>query len=369
MPEIKGNLVDIHRRKIYPVQITLKKGVVDNIDEIDEKLDTYIVPPFVDAGINLEELFLTPIEFGKVALRSGVVGGVVHIPTVLEMYSLEGLNWLVDISKKSPFKFFWSVNPYPNANYSKENILNVLNMEDVKSLGCVNTTELDEDLVYELIAAQSLDKGITGCVKGMGVKDINVLIQKNVRLLFGLEKDSVIRDIIKKDILVGVNGCSDLVDSNSSKCVFSSFGLSVTDVVHRYMDSWVRGCLQKDYDIFRVFSVSSLNTSKFFNLDIGMLKIGDRADFLVLDSIEDFNILQTYVNGNVVVDNGVYYDRDRRLCIPKRLRDDGVINVDNGEYNVDFRLDVMGLFSSKKYLDVVDEYEGIERARGLVVGD
>ena len=51
---MKANLVDIEKRKIYPVEIEIKNQKIKSITKIDEKLDTYILPGFIDSHIHIE---------------------------------------------------------------------------------------------------------------------------------------------------------------------------------------------------------------------------------------------------------------------------------------------------------------------------
>jgi adenine deaminase len=42
-----------------------------------------------------------------------------------------------------------------------------------------------------------------------------------------------------------------------------------------------------------------------YNLDVGLLRINDSADFLEIDSLDNLNILKTYINGHIVAQQGV----------------------------------------------------------------
>lgn len=363
MTVVEGNLVDIHRRKIYPAKIYLKRGRIYEIEEVEDSYNTYIIPPFVDASVNLEDIFLNPVEFGKVALRCGVVGGVFNVPNIQQEYGLKGMKWLS--TQDTPLIYHWSVHP----DLKKRDIVSLLNSDLTSSFGCIKEGRLNRPIKYGVVLAKSLDKGVVGCVDGITPKGIYSMLKKGVGLFLGSMRDSVLKEVIKKDIVVGFNRGSSYVNSHSSKSVFSSYGLNVSDIVSSYIDSWVRDCIDRGYDIFRVLRVASLNPVKFFNLDIGLLREGDRGDFLIVDSIKDLNIERVFVNGKVVVDNGVYYKRDRKLKIPKGLDSDRCLSVGEGSLSVKFKLPVMGYLSEKGYMEVIDNYERFEIAKNLVLKD
>ena len=48
-----------------------------------------------------------------------------------------------------------------------------------------------------------------------------------------------------------------------------------------------------------------MNPVKHYNLDVGLLNVGDNADCIIVEDLKDFKTLQTYINGELVSDNGV----------------------------------------------------------------
>jgi adenine deaminase len=57
-------------------------------------------------------------------------------------------------------------------------------------------------------------------------------------------------------------------------------------------------------DLFKVLQAACINPVKHYNMNIGLLKEGDAADFIVLNNLTNFNVVQTYINGNLVADKG-----------------------------------------------------------------
>ena len=363
--EIKGNLVDVHRRKTYPAKITVKEGRIYEIERIEEELSGYIVPPLIDTNINLESIYLIPSEYAKVALIHGVVGGVVRVPTILEKFGLLGMSWLMENGKESLFKFSWCVHPYVSKGYSKKDVVTLLGYDNVVALGCVNSVEFSKDLIYEMVFAQSLDKRIVGCVRDISDKGLEEFSKKNIGVVFECKNKIELKKAIKKGFYVGLREPSDFVNTHSTKCMFDGSNISIEDLVCEYIDNWVRECLSNGYDLYRVFQVGSVNPVKVFNLDIGLLRESDWADFLVVDTLEDFNILKTYVKGKMVAGNGIYSDEEKVLGIPSNLKTDLVLSISNGEYTTEFELPVMGCLSNSDYMEVVEEYGKYVVAKGL----
>jgi adenine deaminase len=60
----------------------------------------------------------------------------------------------------------------------------------------------------------------------------------------------------------------------------------------------------KGIDIFKVLRAASINPVLHYGLDIGLLREGDAADFIIAADLVDFRILKTYINGELVAENG-----------------------------------------------------------------
>jgi len=60
--------------------------------------------------------------------------------------------------------------------------------------------------------------------------------------------------------------------------------------------------IAKGFDPINVLKSIVLNPIKHYKLEVGILQTGDAADFIIVDSLEDFNILRTFINGNEVYD-------------------------------------------------------------------
>lgn len=58
------------------------------------------------------------------------------------------------------------------------------------------------------------------------------------------------------------------------------------------------------YDLFDVLRIASKNPIEHYNLPIGLLREGDSADFIVVDSLEEFNVLKTWISGTKVFGDG-----------------------------------------------------------------
>jgi adenine deaminase len=58
------------------------------------------------------------------------------------------------------------------------------------------------------------------------------------------------------------------------------------------------------YDVMDILQIATLNPIRHYGLDIGLLQVGDPADFIVIDTFQNFGVEQTYVNGELIAEKG-----------------------------------------------------------------
>ena len=104
---ISGKLVDLFLRRIYLGEVTVNNGVITSIAESETAEDQYILPGFVDAHIHIESSMLTPVAFARMAVVHGTVATVSDPHEIANVNGMQGVQYMIDNSKLSPFHFFF----------------------------------------------------------------------------------------------------------------------------------------------------------------------------------------------------------------------------------------------------------------------
>lgn len=63
------------------------------------------------------------------------------------------------------------------------------------------------------------------------------------------------------------------------------------------IDRLVKESIRLGYDLFDVLKIASINAIEHYHLPVGMLRKGDDADFVIVENLESFRILSTYIDG------------------------------------------------------------------------
>src|ERR1700744_5766555 len=104
---ISGQLIDLFQRRIYPAEIVVSDGIIQSIRETATAANQYILPGFVDAHIHIESSMLVPTAFAQMAVVHGTVATVSDPHEIANVCGLQGVQYMIDNSRLSPFKFFF----------------------------------------------------------------------------------------------------------------------------------------------------------------------------------------------------------------------------------------------------------------------
>ena len=95
-----------------------------------------------------------------------------------------------------------------------------------------------------------------------------------------------------------------LMATYPDKLMFCSDDKHPNELVEGHIDNLVHRAIALGYNILDVLKAGSLNAVKHYNLNVGMLQIGDDADFIVVDDLHHPVAKQTYIKGVLVAENG-----------------------------------------------------------------
>src|SRR5512138_141286 len=105
---IKGNLVDVHQKKIYPAEIFVEDERITAINSLEPQtsnLEHFILPGFIDAHVHIESSMLIPSEFARLAVVHGTVATVSDPHEIANVLGADGIRFMIADARRSPLKF------------------------------------------------------------------------------------------------------------------------------------------------------------------------------------------------------------------------------------------------------------------------
>ena len=322
---IKANLVDVVGREVFPAEVVCENGAIVSVIRIDENVDGFLVPGLIDSHVHIESSMVTPALFSRAAVRWGTIGTVSDPHEIANVLGRKGLDFMLNSARKVNFYFNFGVPSCvpatdfetSGARLDAKDVEELLSKDDFFYLSeMMNFPGVifgDENVNGKLKAAQKYNKPVDGHAPGLKGEDLKKYVEAGVQtdhecstLDEAREKAKLGMKILIREGSAAKNFESllPLLKEMPEKVMFCSDDLHPDDLEKGHINLLVKRALAKGYDLFDVLRAVSYNPVKFYNLNIGLLQKGDSADFILVDNLDDFNVLETYIGGEKVFDNG-----------------------------------------------------------------
>ena len=324
--KICGKIIDIHNRKIFGGEIDIKGGKIAGIIERDNVRDVYIMPGLIDAHIHIESSMITPGSFATAAVSRGTIGTVSDPHEIANVLGIEGINFMIEDGKKTPFRFYFGAPSCvpatefesSGATLGPEEIENLLRRDEIKYLAEMmnfpGVISGNKSVLKKIEMARKLNKPVDGHAPGLTGEDLRKYIRAGITtdhecnsLEEALEKISLGMKVIIREGSAGrnLNALKDLYRLNPGMIMLSSDDIHPEILQKRHLDKLISLLVNDGYDLFDVIRSATLNPVSHYNLDAGLLRTGDNADFIIVDDPAEMNVLETWINGEKVFDNGI----------------------------------------------------------------
>lgn len=323
---IKGHIVDIPNRRIFKGKITVTNGRIQAIEEKDCEENYYILPGFIDAHIHIESSMLVPSEFARIAVTHGTVATVSDPHEIANVLGVEGVEFMIENGKQTPFKFnFGAPSCVPattfessGATIDSEAIKNLMANPDIKYLSeMMNYPGVlydDPEVMKKIKWAKHFNKPIDGHAPGLRGNDLSKYIDAGISTDHECFTYEEALEKLQKGMKVLIREGSaaknfealiDLLPEYHPNMMFCSDDKHPDDLLLGHINQLCARAVAKGMDLYQILQVACLNPVKHYNLDVGTLRVDDTADFIIVENLQDFKTLQTYINGEVVYNNGV----------------------------------------------------------------
>lgn len=323
---ISGQYIDISKREIYPADILIENGIIISITPCIEAPDHYIMPGFVDAHIHIESSMLIPTEFSKLALVHGTIGTVSDPHEIANVLGIKGIDFMIENAKLSPLKCLFGAPScvpatsfeHSGASISADDIHQLLSRDDIGYLsemmnfpGVLNN---DYEILKKMSSARFFNKPIDGHAPGLLGNDAKTYISHGIStdhectsLQEALDKISYGMKILIREGSAAKNfdALHPLISLFPHMCMFCSDDKHPDSLLEGHINILVKKAIHLGYDLFDVLSIACVHPVKHYSMPIGLLNIGDPADFIIVDSLIDFTVKSVFINGEQVVQNGI----------------------------------------------------------------
>ena len=321
MHTVKGIIIDPLQRRKFKGEITVKNGQIDQIKEVSEAPEKYIMPGLVDAHIHIESSMLIPSEFAKIAVRHGTVATVSDPHEIANVCGKDGVEYMIENGKKVPLKFYFGAPSCVPAT-TFETAGATLDVSDIEELldrdEIVYLAEMmnwpgvlfdDPDVLAKIKAAHDRGKPVDGHAPGLkgekAIKYASAGISTDHECFTAEEA----RDKLNAGMLIAIregsaaknyNALIDLFAEYPDRIMFCSDDKHPDDLIRGHINEIVSRTIALGYDLFDTLHACSVLPVKHYGLNVGLLQPGDPADFIIVDHPESMNVLETWIDGVAV---------------------------------------------------------------------
>jgi len=326
MKTLSGHIVDVVSNRIFDGIVTLSHGRIVSVEPATDVTDQFLIPGLIDAHIHIESSMMIPSVFARQVLPHGTVACVCDPHEIANVCGIPGIDYMIEDGKKSPLKFYFGAPSCVPATHV-ETAGSVLNAADVKSLlkrddihflaEMMNFPGIlmgDEQVLLKLKYARDLNKPIDGHAPDLSGDDLRTYVDEGIStdhecmtLAEAKEKLALGMMILIREGSAARNldDLMPLLKDHADRIMFCSDDKHPDDLQKNgHLDNHLRRIAAKGYSALDALRCCSLNPIKHYNLNIGLLQEGDRADFVVVKDLIDFKVLQTWIGGTLVAENG-----------------------------------------------------------------
>ena len=321
--KISGKIVDLHQRRIYPADVTISNGKIENIIMADEVPDVYIMPGLADAHVHIESSMLTPSHFAVAAVRHGTVALVSDPHEIANVLGIEGVRFMLDNAEKVPVKFMFgapscvpaTAEESAGAKIGADEIEELLKDRRIGFLAEVmnfpGVIYDDVEVYKKLKLAQNAGVPIDGHAPGLSGEGLKKYVRAGIStdhecssIEEALEKISAGMKILIREGSAAKNleSLEQLISLYPDKVMLCTDDMHPETLAKGHINKLVARLIGKGYNLFDVLRAASLNTVEHYGIKAGLLRPGDPADFIVVDDPAKMNILQTWIDGICVFD-------------------------------------------------------------------
>lgn len=322
--QISGQIVDVVKSRIFRGTIHVNEGKIVDIVEDDNNMNQIIMPGFVDSHVHVESSLLVPTEFARLVVSHGSVASVSDPHEIANVLGIDGVKYMIEIGKKSPFKFYFGAPSCvpattfetSGATLDSDDIDELLSLDDIKYLGeMMNYPGVlfdDNEVAKKIESAKHHNKPIDGHAPLLSGNDLKKYCSAGIStdhecsdIEEAREKASLGMTILIREgsAANNLNALIPLIREYPNQITFCTDDAHPHELVKSHINGSVKKAIDLGYNVLDVIKAATLNPVKHYNLEVGLLQKNDPADFIVIDNFNNFNILRTYIDGELVAEN------------------------------------------------------------------
>ncbi len=320
----RAKLVNVFSGEIHETDIGVHQGNfvgIGKFEEAERVLDLagkYVVPGLIDGHVHIESSHLCPEEFCSLLLSHGVTTAVADPHEIANVLGGQGIEYILDSVEGLPFNTFVALPSCvpatdletSGARLGAKDLLEFVDHPKVIGLGEVmdylGVIQAESDMVEKLKLPVSF---FDGHAPGISSQDLNAYYLAGIHTEHECSTVEEARERLRRGFHVMLregSAAKNLLDllpavtsQNAGQCLLVTDDRHPRDLIHEgSIDHLVRLAIKAGMDPVQVIQMATINAARAIGLSrLGAVAPGYQADFVILDDLNDFKIIEVYWRG------------------------------------------------------------------------
>jgi adenine deaminase len=328
-----AKIVDVLSHEIIEGSLGVDNGMVVGIGPYDGEVEIdvkgkYLMPGLIDSHVHIESSLAPPVAFARAVIPHGTTTVIADPHEIANVKGSEGIKFMMHSAEKVPMNIYFMIPscvPATSFEHSgavlgaadidalmdHENILGLGELMDYPSVISANT-----DIMDKILTASSRNKLIDGHGPMIEGKALNAYASAGVRT----DHESSTVDEMRERLRAGMyilmregSAAHDLkallggvTKGNSRRCMFCTDDRQPEDILNSgHIDNHLRISVEMGIDPITAVQMGTINAAQCYRLNkIGAVATGYEANFVIVDNLKDFTVLDVYYKGLLVARDG-----------------------------------------------------------------
>lgn len=392
-----GRVVNVFTSAIERGSVAIFQDLIAGVgdyrgrEEVDLR-GQYLLPGLMDGHLHLESSMVQVSEFAKAVVPKGTTAVFIDPHEISNVLGLAGIEYILEASQKIPLDVFVmlpSCVPASDlgtsgARLEAEDLKKMMGRPRVLGLGEVmnfpGVLQGDPAVLAKIRLAGG--KVIDGHSPGLAGPDLCAYVacgiesdHESISLEEAAEKLRLGMRVMIREGSAAKNLSALLPVANGDnfrRCMFATDDRNPVDLLDEgHIDFLIKKAIREGMEPIRAVQLATINVAEHFGLKgRGAIAPGFKADLVVVDSLEDFNVKLVFKDGKLVARDGKLLVKPREFKDPKMFKTFKVKDLGIEDFQMKAhgpQRSVIGLIPGQIYTKFLKEPVRIED--GLVVSD
>lgn len=331
--KVTGNIVDVINGTCFYGTCVIEDGRVASIEVegVERPGVPYLMPGFVDAHVHIESSMLVPSEFARLAVRHGTVATVSDPHEIANVLGVDGVEYMLANAALTPFNCHFGVPSCVPAT-AFETAGAVIDASAVavllqrgeflylsEMMNYPGVLFADPEVMAKITAAKAAGKPVDGHAPGLtgddAIRYIAAGISTDHECVAFDEAHHKVQHGMKIIIREGsaaknFEALHPLIGQYPEQVMLCSDDKHPDDLLAGHINTLAARAVSLGYRWQDVLRAACINPVLHYKLPVGLLRPGDPADMIMVRDLRAFEVIRTWINGDVVFDDGeVLFDR------------------------------------------------------------